>query len=285
MKVPTAVGLIAGNGIFPRLFIEAAKARSIRIVATAMQGETDPSIDDLLPNVHWVKVGELGKVIRFFKRHGIKDAAMAGGIAKARALSTVRPDFTGMRVLSRCLLRRDDGMLRAIATEFEQHNIRIIDSTALLPEILAPGGVLTSRQPSGDEWTSLRYGYAAARHMGALDIGQSIVLKAGAVLSVEGIDGTDACIERSAAFTDGDGVLVKVAKPNQDMRFDVPAIGEETIRVVASAGIRCIGIEAGRTLLLAPQPTIAAANREGIAIVGLTPEDETCGLQSLDTDT
>ena len=284
MNTPSEIGLIAGNGIFPRLFIEAAHARSIRVVAAAMQGETDPTINELLPDVRWVRVGELGKIIRYFKRYGIREAAMAGGIAKSRALSKLRPDMTGMRVLSRCILRRDDGVLRAIATEFEHHQIRIIDSTTLLPEILAPSGVLTERAPSDNEWASLRYGYAAARHMGALDIGQSIVLKSGAVLSVEGIEGTDACIERSKSFTGGEGVLVKVAKPNQDMRFDVPAIGEKTIETVSNAGIRCIGIEAGRTLLLAPQPTIAAANRHGIAIVGLTPEDETCGLQSLDLD-
>ena len=278
------LGLIAGNGVFPKLFIEAAQARSIKVVAVAMVGETDPIINDLLPDVCWLRVGQLGKMIAHFKRTHVREAAMAGGVQKTKLFSGARPDFTAMRLLSRTLLRRDDSMLRALAAEFERNAIQIIDSTRLLPEILAPSGVLTNREPSDQEWADLRYGYVAARHVGKLDVGQSIVLRGGAVIAIEGIEGTDTLIHRAAEHTHGEGVLVKVAKPQQDMRFDVPAIGEKTIESVKAAGIRCIGIEASRTLLLAPQPTIDAANRLGITIVGLTPEDEACGLQSLDLD-
>lgn len=285
MTAQKTLGLIAGNGVFPRLFVEAAHARSIEVVAVAMRGETDPIIDTLLPNVCWVRVGQLGKMIRHFKHSAVTSAAMAGGVRKTRLFSGARPDFTAMRLLSKSLLRRDDSMLRAIAGEFERHGIDIIDSTTLLPEILAPAGVLTEAHPTEQDWADLRYGYVAARHIGKLDVGQSVILRKGAVIAIEGIEGTDSLIRRSAEHTRGQGVLVKVAKPQQDMRFDVPAIGEKTIEAVHEAGIRCIGIEAGRTLLLAPQPTIEVANKLGITIVGLTAEDEACGLQSLDLDT
>jgi len=282
---PTTLGLIAGNGLFPKLFIEAAVARGIKVVAVAMRGETDPIIDNLLSDVCWVRVGQLGKMIRHLRRKSVSQAAMAGGVQKTKLFSGARPDFTALRLLSRTALKRDDSMLRAIASEFEAHGIEIIDSTVILPEILAPAGVLTQRSPTEQEWADLRYGFVAARHVGKLDVGQSIVLRDGAVVAIEGIEGTDHLIHRAAELSNGRGVLVKVAKPQQDMRFDVPAIGEQTIESVHASGIRCIGIEAGRTLLLAPQPTIDAANKLGVTIVGLNAEDEKCGLQSLDLDT
>ena len=275
MNTHETLGLIAGNGVFPKLFIEAAQARSIKVVAVAMVGETDPIIDDLLPDVCWVRVGQLGKMIAHFKRTQVREAAMAGGVKKTKLFSGARPDFTAMRLLSRTLLRRDDSMLRALAAEFERNAIQISILRASCRNFGTRGRPNRSSPPDRmgrpTLWLCCRPSRRQARR------GPSIVLRGGAVIAIEGIEGTDTLIRRAAEHTHGQGVLVKVAKPQQDMRFDVPAIGEKTIESVKAAGIRCIGIEASRTLLLAPQPTIDAANQRGITIVGLTPEDEHAG--------
>ena len=270
MSTTDSVGLIAGNGQFPILFAQAASLKGIRVVAVGMDGETDRALSDHVDTCTFVKVGQLGKMIRIFQKASISQAAMAGGVRKTRLFSGARPDWTTVKLLAQTKLRKDDGMLRAIAREFENSGIEIIDSTLFMPECLAPEGVLAGRQLNEQESADLAYGYQIAQKIGELDIGQTVAVKEGAVIALEAIEGTDACIARAGQLTNNKGcVVVKVAKPQQDMRFDVPAIGIKTIENLHAAGIRILGIEAHRTLLLEPQKTIDKAESMGVTIVGL----------------
>ena len=269
---PPPIGLIAGNGDFPCLFARAARRAGVRVAAVGMLGETRPEVAAEVDSMGWVRVGQLGRMIRLLRRAGVREAAMAGGITKTRLFGRARLDWRGLRLLTRALVRRDDGMLRAIAAEFERDGICIIDSTRYMPDALCPVGLLTGREPSAQAWRDLHYGYRLAREFGKLDVGQTVVVKAGAVLALEAIEGTDACIRRAGALSGGDGaVVVKVAKPSQDMRFDVPVVGLTTLDSLTAAGVRVLGLEAGRTLLLAPEALLQAATKRGISIVGLDP--------------
>jgi DUF1009 family protein len=260
-----SIGLLAGNGHFPLLFARAAKRHGIDLVAVGLRGETDPQLGSEVQAMHWVRIGQLGKTIRLFQQSGIKQVAMAGGVRKTRLFFGEAPDLLGLTVLARCVLRRDDSMLRAVANEFEKRGIQIIDSTLYMPEALAPEGVLTTRQPNNNEWRDLRYGLSMAHEIGKLDIGQTVIVKDGAVIALEAIEGTDACIARAGDLTAKSGaVVVKIAKPVQDMRFDLP-----TIDSLVSAGISVLGIEAGRTLLLEPERLLTTANAHRLTIVGL----------------
>lgn len=275
MDGSTDIGLIAGNGQFPLLFARAARARGVRVVAVAMRGETEPAIEGEVDALTWVRVGQLGRMIRAFVRAGVGEAAMAGGVRKTRLFGHARPDWLGLRVLARCAVRRDDGMLRAVAAEFERRGVRIVDSTLFMPDALAPAGVLTQAQPSPRQWQDLHYGLGVARQIGRLDIGQTVVVKDGAVVALEAIEGTDACIRRAGDLTGQRGaVVVKVAKPVQDMRFDVPAVGLATLDCLQGAGAQVLGIEAGRTLMLEPNRLIGEANRRGLVVVGLPAGEE-----------
>ncbi len=263
------IGLIAGNGSFPLLFARAAKAKGMSVVAVAMRGETKTEINDLVDQITWVRVGQLSKMIRAFRSAGITKAAMAGGIRKTRLFGGARPDLLTLRLLTRNAIRRDDGILRAVAAEFEKEGIEIVDSTLVMPEVLAPSGLLTNRKPDARESADLKYGLGIALKIGELDIGQTVIVKDGAVVALEAIEGTDLCIQRAGELSGGGAVMVKVAKPGQDMRFDVPAIGPKTIDSLRKAGIRVLGIEAGRTLLLEGDILLKRAEESGISVVGL----------------
>ena len=270
MSHPEAVGLIAGNGQFPLLFAQAAKERGVRVVAVGMEGETNPDIANLVDDCEFVKVGQLGKMIRFFQKRSITQAAMAGGVLKTKLFEGARPDLTAFKLLAQNAMRKDDGMLRAIAREFESKGITIIDSTLFMPDCLAPAGQLTGAPVTADILAELEYGYSVAKKIGELDIGQTVIVKSGAVVALEAIEGTDACIARAGDLTHQSGaVAVKIAKPDQDMRFDVPAIGVKTIENLSRAGIKVLGVETGRTLFLEPQKIIERAHELGIAIIGI----------------
>ncbi len=270
---PEPMGLIAGNGQFPQLFAQAARRRKIPVVALGLHGETDADLGCWVDELIWVRVGQLGRMVRALQRRGVRRAAMAGGIAKTRLFGGARPDWQGLQLLARSLIRPDDGLLRAVAAHFEAAGITIVDSTVFMPEALAPQGVLTKAQPTARQWQDLKFGLDIARRIGQLDIGQTVVVKEGAVVALEAIEGTDACIRRAGLLTGGkQPVVVKVAKPAQDMRFDVPAVGLGTLDSMQAAGAQVLGIEAERTLLLQPQALIETANQAGLVLVGLAPE-------------
>jgi len=264
------IGLIAGNGALPKLFAQGAARAGRRVVAVAHRGETAQDLQQEVEALTWVRVGQLGAILKTFKRAGVQQAAMAGGIDKRRLLGHFRPDWAGLRLLWRLARRRDDAMLKALAGVFEAHGIAIISSTAFLPEVLTPVGILGQVRPTATAQRDLAEGLRLAHAIGALDVGQTVALKEGTVVALEALEGTDGCIERAGALTCGRGVvIVKAAKPGQDMRFDVPTIGPQTVATAAAAGVLALGLEAGRTLILQAEETIEAANRAGMALVGL----------------
>jgi UDP-2,3-diacylglucosamine hydrolase len=268
------LGLIAGNGQFPLLFAQAAKDRGEDVVATAFRGETEQSLEQGVGKCLWVHVGQLGKMLTFFEKAGVKRVAMAGGIDKTRLFRRARLDWQGLKLLTQLVRKADDGVLRALARLLEERGMQVLDSTIYLPELMAPSGVLTQRLPSKEQEEDLLYGFHMATKVGQLDIGQTLVVHKGAVVAVEAIEGTDACIARAGQLIGSDGgTVVKVAKAQQDMRFDVPAVGLHTITSMHRAGLRVLGIEAGRTLLFDPEHTLSQADQLGITIVSRKVED------------
>jgi len=264
------IGLIAGNGRFPLLFAEAARREGLRVVAVAHRGETESEIERAVDALTWVRVGELGKIIRVFVAAGVRRAVMAGGIRKARLFSGFRPDLRGAAFLARVRSFHDDALLRGIALELERDGIQIVSSTILLPSLVTREGVLGSVRPGRAEWKDIAVGFRVAKDVGRWDVGQSVVVKNGIVLAIEGIEGTDACILRGGELARGGIVVVKVAKPEQDLRFDVPAAGPGTVAAMRAANGRVLALEAGRTIVLERDEFLAAADAASIAVVGVT---------------
>jgi DUF1009 family protein len=277
------LGLIAGNGRFPFLLLDAARAHGLTVVVAAIKEETDAEMDaraaaDAQVRVHWMSLGELSKLIETFHAEGVTRAVMAGQVRHKQIFSSIRPDWRLAKMLLNLRTRNTDMLLGAVAKVLGDEGIELISSTAYLEPLLAKAGVLTRREPSEAEWKDVAYGRDVARGLAAWDLGQTVVIAAGACVAVEAMEGTDATIERAGALMrgarEGEGVLertltvVKVAKPNQDMRFDVPVIGVATVRAMVRAGATCLCVEAGRTLLFDPAAVIAAADEAGIAIVG-----------------
>ncbi len=263
------IGLIAGNGRFPLLFAETARARGVEVVAVAHRGESLAEIANLVPALTWVRVGELGKIIRVFKKAGIARAVMAGGIKKPRHLTDFRPDFRGAAFIAKTRSLKDDVLLRGIAAELERDGITIVESTLFLGDLVPAEGTLTRAAPRNRDWDDIRFGLAVAKDIGRWDIGQSVVVKEGAVLAVEGFEGTDAAIRRGGELGRGGAIVVKVSKPTQDLRFDVPAVGPTTIEVMREVGATVLALEAGRTIMLDRTALLAAADAAGIAIVAV----------------
>lgn len=263
------LGLIAGNSRFPLIFAQAAQAQGIDIVAVAHRGETPEEIVMLVPGVVWVQVGELGKIIDTLKQAGITQAVMVGGINKAGALASFQPDERGFAFIARMPSLKDDVLLRGVAEELESEGICVVESTLFLSHLLPPAGVLTRCEPNPQQWQDVRLGFAVAKEIGRWDIGQSVVVKRGTVLAVEGIEGTGTTIRRGGELGGGGVVVVKVSKPQQDLRFDVPAVGPETILVMAEVGGEVLALEAGKTLMLDKEELLQAAEEKGIAVVAV----------------
>ena len=263
------IGLIAGNGRFPLIFAATARRQGVRVVAVAHRGETDESIERLADEVVWIRVGELGRIIRTFQRAEVRRVVMAGGIQKVRLFSGFRPDFRGATFLARQRSFHDDALLRGIAGELEREGIDVVSSTTYLTEIVAGTGALGRATPKRADWKEIALGFKIAKDVGRWDVGQSLVLKNGIVLAVEGIEGTDACIRRGGELARGGSVVVKVAKPGQDLRFDVPAVGPVTIATMVEVGARVLALEAGKTLILDREEFLERADAAKIAVVGV----------------
>jgi hypothetical protein len=264
------LGLIAGNGRFPLLFVQAAQAQGVEIVAVAHEGETLPDIATLLPHVTWVRVGELGKIIDTFHQAGITQAVMVGGIYKVSALTHVQPDARGLAFISRLPSLQDDVILREVARELESEGIAVVASTLFLSSLLPQEGVLTTRCPDAQQWADIRLGFAVAQDIGRWDIGQSVVVKRGTVLAVEGVEGTNATIRRGGTFGGPGTVVVKASKPQQDLRFDIPAVGPDTVAVMQEVGAAVLAVEAGKTLMIDKLQMLREAERYDLCIVAIT---------------
>ena len=276
------LGLIAGNGRFPFLLLDAARAHGLAVVVAAIREETDPEIDaraaaDPAIRVHWLSLGELSRLIETFQAEGVTRAVMAGQVKHTQIFSAIRPDWRLAKLLLSLRTRNTDMLLGAIAKVLGDEGIELISSTHYLEPLLARPGVLTRRAPTDDEQQDIAYGRSVARGLATFDLGQTVVVAAQACVAVEAMEGTDATIARagtlfralgdSASTLSRSLTVVKVAKPNQDMRFDVPVIGVATIEAMVRAGATCLAIEAGRTLLFDAAAIAAAADQAGIAVV------------------
>ena len=291
MTNDSRLGLIAGNGRFPFLLLDAARAHGLTVVVAAIKEETDLEINaraaaDPDIHVHWLSLGELSKLIETFQAEGVHHAVMAGQVKHKQIFSSIRPDWRLAKLLLNLRTRSTDVLLGAVAKVLGDEGIELISSTQFLEPLLAKPGVLTRRAPDEQEQKDIAYGRTVARAIAGYDLGQTVVIAAQACVAVEAMEGTDATIERAGALfrtldaedavrTDGQQdttlrrvlTVVKVAKPNQDMRFDVPVIGVRTIQTMKSAGATCLAIEVAKTLIFDPDGVVAAADEAGIAIV------------------
>ena len=263
------IGLIAGNGRFPIIFAENAKRLGYAVSAVAHIGETAPELEQYVERIHWIKVGQFNKLIQALKEDGVRQAVMLGGIKKTHVFTTVRPDLRALALFSRLKQWKDDAILREVATELEGEGIQIRESTFGLLGILVEEGSLTERSPSKKEWEDIRYGWEVAQDIGRLDIGQCVVVKDRVVVAVEAVEGTDEAIRRGGVLAGEGAVVVKRSKPQQDLRFDLPAVGPATVEVMASVKATVLALEADRSVLLDRGETLRKAERAGIAIVGL----------------
>ncbi|MGE4298702.1 MAG: LpxI family protein [Desulfovibrionaceae bacterium] len=263
------IGLIAGSGQFPVLAARGARGQGHGVVIVGFEGYSDPGLARECDHFHMVKLGQIGKVIRFFKTHGACRVAFAGAVNKPRALS-LRPDARAIKILFSLAHKGDDTLLRAVAAEFEREGLPVFQAAELVPQLRAPEGVLTARAPSDAERDDLRFGWNTAKAVGALDIGQCLVVKKGVVAAVEAIEGTDAAIARGGELAGAGCVVVKTVKPGQDERLDLPSVGLGTVRACVAARVTCLGIEAGKTLFFDPEASLREADAAGLAIVGLT---------------
>jgi UDP-2,3-diacylglucosamine hydrolase len=267
------IGLIAGNGQFPIAFARAAKEKGMQVIAVAHEGETLPELAQWVDGIFWIKVGQLGKLIAIFHDQGVKDVLMAGGIKKTRLFGGI-PDLRGAAMLARMIHKKDDSILRSVARELESEGITVRESTLYLDNIVARQGVLTKRKPSKDERRDIEFGWEMAKEIGRLDIGQTVVVKGQAVLAVEAIEGTDEAIRRGGLLCGSGAVVVKVCKPRQDLRFDLPAVGALTIQSMERVKASCLAVEADKTIIIERDTVIRDAERAGISIVALhDPKD------------
>jgi len=262
-------GLIAGNGKFPFMVVEGARQAGARMVVAAIREETDPSIEQLADRVEWVGIGQLGRMIRFFKDEGVEKAIMAGQVKHVQIFSRAVPDARMLKVLLRLPRRNTDSLIGAIATELQSEGIELINSTYFLQQHLPQTGTLTRRQPDKNEREDIEYGLEIAREIARLDLGQTIVVRAKACVAIEAMEGTDETIRRAGQLVKKRLTVVKIAKPNQDMRFDVPVVGVPTIETMLEAGATCLCITAGKTLMFDREEMIRLANDRKIAIVAV----------------
>jgi len=263
------LGLIAGNGRFPIIFADNARKLGYHVSAVAHEGETDPDLANHVDRIHWIKIGQLNKLIKAFKDDQVHQAVMLGGIKKTHVFTTVRPDFRALALAARLALWKDDDILREIAKELEKEGIAICESTFGLEGILAEEGPLTAHEPSEKEWEDIRYGWEVAHDIGRLDIGQCVVVKDRVVVAVEAVEGTDETIKRGGQLAKDGAVVIKRCKPQQDLRFDLPAVGPRTIEIMASVNASVLAIEAGRTIILDRDVTLKKAKSARIAVVGI----------------
>ena len=262
------IGIIAGGGQFPLLFARAAKAHGREVVAVGHRNETDASLEGIVDSFSWVKLGQLGKIIKFFKAHGVRETAFLGTITKTKIFTGVWPDLKGLSLWNKIDIKHDDSILRAIAATLEEEGIKVVASTLYLQELLFPSGVLTKKRPTPAQMEDIRFGWRIGREIGRLDIGQCVVVRDSTVLAVEAIEGTDAAIRRGGALGHKKAVVVKLRKPGQDFRFDLPAIGPMTIANMVEVQAAVLAVEAGQALLFDRLEVLRLADKAGMVIVG-----------------
>jgi DUF1009 family protein len=261
-------GMIAGNGSFPFLVLEGARRSGVDLAIVAIKEETDPQIDAGVEEVAWVSIGQLGKMISFFKKKGVDSVIMAGQVKHAQLFSGAIPDLRMVKMLWGLPRRNTDALIGGIAAELANDGLELIDSTYFIKEQLAPEGVLTKRKPSETEADNIEYGLHIAGEIARLDLGQTIVVRGKACVAIEAMEGTDATIRRAGELAKGKLTVIKVAKPEQDMRFDVPVVGLPTVRAMIDAGATCLSVTANKTLIFDREEMINLADSHKITILG-----------------
>jgi len=261
-------GLIAGNGQFPFLVVEGARRSGTSLSVVAIKEETDKRIEEVADDVVWVSIGQLGKMISHFKTQGVTKVMMAGQVKHVQIFSGALPDVRMLKMLWNLPKRNTDSLIGGIAAEMIKEGIELIDSTYLIQDCLAPKGALTKREPNDTENGNIEYGLHIAREIARLDLGQTIVVRAKACVAIEAMEGTDATICRAGELANGKLTVIKVAKPDQDMRFDVPVVGVPTVETMIKAGATCLSVAAGKTLVFDRKEMIALADRNKICVVG-----------------
>lgn len=271
---PDNVGLIAGNGNFPLLFIEEAKKAGVKeVIVVAFKKETKPEIEELADKVLWIKVGELNKLIKFFKNNGVTKAAMAGQITPTALFSKLKLDLRMIKLLASLKNKKADTIFGGIADELEKDGIILDDSTRYLKSIMPAPGLINKVKPNKMQLEDIDFGLTIAKEIGRLDIGQTVVVKEKAILAVEGFEGTNECIKRGGMLGKKNVVVVKTSKPDQDMRFDVPVVGEQTLKAAIEAKASVIAFEAEKTLLLDKEIIIKLANKNKISLIAVKKEN------------
>ena len=265
----STIGLIAGSGRFPLLFAESARRAGHEVVVAAFVNQTLPELERQVQAITWVKLGEFGKVAAALKHGGVSGVVMLGGVTKARFFRDAWVDVAGLKLLAQVAVRSDDNLLRAVARWLEEQGLPVVDPTPFLRDRLAPEGVLGKHAPSGDEWADARYGLELARGIGRLDLGQTVVVKDRVGVAVEALEGTDACIRRGGDLAKQGAVVVKAVKPHQDRRFDLPAVGPDTVEVMREAKARVLAVEAGATLIMDRDDMVGRADDAKIGLVGI----------------
>lgn len=267
MQSPETLGIIAGNGVYPRLIADAARKAGVkRIAAAAFTNETDQILEQHADVLEWMRVGQLGRLLKFFRGQDVHHAIMAGQIAP-KNLFDLRPDVKALMLLGKLKQRNAESIFAAIADELAKIGVDLLPATTFLEDSLARAGLIAGPKLSPRQEHDIELGLNVAKEIARLDIGQTVVIKNGTIVAVEALEGTNEAIKRGGTLAGEGGVMVKVSKPNQDMRFDVPVIGVETIRIAAKSGVRVIAVEAGKTLLLQSDAVADLANRSKISIV------------------
>lgn len=267
-----ALGLIAGNGRFPFLVAAAARARGLRVVAIGLREETDRELEAAVDELHWVGLGELGRAIDALQGAGVSRAVLAGQVQHRQIFAGIRPDLKLMGVLARLAFKNTDSLIGGVADALERHGIRVLSSTELLQEQLASAGAMTRRQPTPAEREDVAYGVRIARVLTGHDLGQTVVVKQRAAVALEAMEGTDETIRRAGRLAGAGCVVVKLAKPRQDPRFDVPVVGEGTLASMSEAGAAVLAVEAGHTLLLERRHFLERAEAAGMCVFGVEAE-------------
>jgi DUF1009 family protein len=265
------LGLIAGNGRFPFLVAAGARRAGRRVVAVAIREEADPALESAVDEMHWVGLGQLGRAIEVLKAGGAREALMAGQVQHRQIFSALVPDLKLMGVLARLAVKSTDNLIGGVADALAREGITLLASTEFLADQMATAGAMTRRRPSGDEAKDIAYGQEVARTLAGMDLGQTVVVKDRAAVALEAMEGTDEVIRRAGGIAGPGVVVVKVAKPRQDMRFDVPVVGPGTLQAMAQAGARVLAVDAGRTLLLDRAEFLAAADGQDLAVWGMEP--------------
>jgi hypothetical protein len=268
---PTPLGLIAGNGRFPFLAAAGARRAGRRVIALALREETSPELEREVDELHWIGLGQLGRGIALLQRAGAREAVMAGQVKHRQIFSGVVPDLKMIGVLARLAFQNTDSLIGGVADALAREGITLLPSTAFLEDQLASVGPMTGRRPSRDERRDVEYGETVARALAGMDLGQTAVVKDRAAVALEAMEGTDETIRRAGRIAGPGATVVKVSKPSQDMRFDVPVVGEGTLEAMAEAGARALAVDAGRTLMIDRPAFLARAERQGVAVVGLDP--------------